>query len=510
MGRDGGGAQYNRPMPSIFSGAFTPAQVREFDRVAIERHGIAAYELMFRAARATFEVACRRFPSARRWLVICGAGNNAGDGYVIARLALAAGIDVNVATVMPPAPLTGAAGEAERDFAAAGGRSGQFTAELLRDVPLVIDAMLGTGVARPLDGPWRHAVEAVNASECAVVAVDLPSGLDGATGSVLGAAVCADVTVTYIALKTGLFLAEGPDHAGDVELATLDVPPEILAEALPRFRRFEPAEQQALLPRRPRSAHKGDFGHVLVIGGNHGLAGAARLCGEAALRAGAGLVSVATRPEHAAALVAARPELMCRGVASGSEIEPLLARASVVAVGPGLGQDDWARSLFLRALESHKPLVLDADALNLLAAAPVRRDDWVLTPHPGEAGRLLGQATRDVQRERLQALDALIERYGGVVLLKGRGTLVGVRGAIPWVIDAGNPGMATGGMGDVLTGLIAGILAQTEPPRRPAATACAAWIHAAAADAAARHGGERGLIAGDLFAELRPWLNPSS
>jgi ADP-dependent NAD(P)H-hydrate dehydratase / NAD(P)H-hydrate epimerase len=263
------------------------------------------------------------------------------------------------------------------------------------------------------------------------------------------------------------------------------------------------------LPRRARDAHKGHFGHVLVVGGDEGMGGAVRLAAEAALRAGAGLVSVATRPAHVGAILAARPELMCHGVNGAEALHAPLARASVLAIGPGLGRSPWARELLAAALESGLPCVLDADALNILSEAqtPPCSDRWVLTPHPGEAGRLLGSDAAAIETDRPAAIRALHARYGGVVVLKGAGTLVCGAGASLWLCDRGNPGMASGGMGDVLTGVIAGIAAQLGDLER---AACAGvLVHALAADDAARGGGERGLVAGDLLAALRVWMNPA-
>jgi hydroxyethylthiazole kinase-like uncharacterized protein yjeF len=260
------------------------------------------------------------------------------------------------------------------------------------------------------------------------------------------------------------------------------------------------------MPPREATAHKGRFGHVLVIGGNKGMGGAARLAGEAALRAGAGLVSVASRPDTVGAIMAYRPELMCRGIETVNDLEPLIERASVIALGPGLGQDEWAKALFARILECAQPKVLDADALNLLAGDPVHRDDWILTPHPGEAARLLDTGTAAVQSDRLSAVRGLVDRYGGVAVLKGRCTLIACADETPYVVDRGNAGMASAGMGDVLTGLIAGLVAQY-PGVLHRSAAGAAYAHAVAGDLAAS-GGQRGLIATDLFPVLRGVLNP--
>ncbi|MGI9330803.1 MAG: NAD(P)H-hydrate dehydratase [Gammaproteobacteria bacterium] len=492
---------------AVTNSLLTPAQVREMDRRAIEQLGIAGYELMCRAGAATLELACERFPEARSWVVLCGAGNNAGDGYVIARLARVRNIRIRLITVSDPDRLQGDAASAWADFQAAGGRAEPSSESTdFSDADLIIDALLGTGLDRPLTGAYLDAVAQANAAAAPTVAVDIPTGLSGISGQVLGAAIRASATVTFVGLKQGLYLGEGPGHCGIVTFSDLGIPPEAMADMRPNFRLFDQHSLRELLPPRPANAHKGLFGHVLIVGGNLGMGGAVRLAGAAALRAGAGLVTVATRPDNVAGVLAGRPEIMCAAVNGAADLQPLLERVSVVALGPGLGSDDWAQALFKATVACAQPLVIDADGLNLLADAPHRRDDWILTPHPGEAGRLLKQSTPEVQQDRPAALAALNNRYGGVSVLKGQGTLVGRDGDVAWLIDRGNPGMATAGMGDVLTGCLAGILAQV--PTEPAeAAAAAAWVHAVAGDRAARQG-ERGLLADDVVSELRACLNP--
>jgi len=499
-------------MSATATGIWTPEAVRLLDRTATSAFGISGYELMRRAAEAVCGAASARWPAARRWLVLCGGGNNGGDGYVIARLARSAGRDVQVCACTDPDLLTGDAATAFTDFVAAGGRAVPFGPGLLAAADLVVDALLGTGLARPVSGDFRAVIDALNAAHRPVVAVDIPSGLDATTGLPAGVAVRADLTVTFVGRKLGLHLGEGPALAGTVLFADLGIPPAVVARAgldgRAVLRLYTRDDLQRLLPPRTATAHKGDFGHVLVVGGNQGMSGAVRLAGEAALRAGAGLVSIATRPAHAALLPLVRPELMCHGVSDPAELAPLLARATVVAVGPGLGQDDWARGMLAAVLASGLPLVVDADALNLLTDTPADREAWILTPHPGEAARLLGVTAAQVQQDRLGALRNLRERWGGTIVLKGRGTLVGGAAGPGWLIATGNAGMATAGMGDVLTGITAGLLAQARG-RVPAAdvAAAAAYVHGAAGDDAAR-GGERGILASDLIGQLRPWLNP--
>jgi NAD(P)H-hydrate epimerase len=260
------------------------------------------------------------------------------------------------------------------------------------------------------------------------------------------------------------------------------------------------------LPRRARASHKGDFGRVLIVGGAVGMPGAVRLAGEACLRVGAGLVTVAVAPENVPAIAAGRPELICLPLAdAGAGLSDALSRADVIAIGPGLGRTPWARSALDAVLRAGRPLVVDADALNIVAESGVPpREDWILTPHPGEAGRLLGTETGEIQRDRLAALERLVARYRGTVVLKGAGTLVGAPGRTPALCERGNPGMATAGMGDVLTGTIAGILAQCRDAW--VAARVGVLVHAMAGDAAARMG-ERGLLAGDVARELRNCVN---
>ncbi len=487
---------------------YTPANVRELDRIAIEEQGIPGYELMRRAGQFAFDVMREHYPAARRWQIFCGSGNNAGDGYVIGRLAIENGLAAAVVTVAEPARLTGDAARAYQAYAAAGGMVYPFGDQRRSAgaADLIVDALLGTGLERPLAAAYADAVAAINGAALPVAAVDIPSGLNGSSGEVMGSAVRADLCVTFVGMKQGLFLGAGPDHCGKIffhDLGIAPIPPDRVAPAL---QCAGPALRGELLPRRSRTAHKGRFGHVLVIGGNHGMGGAVRLAGAAALRSGAGLVSLATRPANVPAVIAGCPELMCRGVDAAEDIDDLLARASVIAIGPGLGQDQWAHAMLVRAISAQLPLVVDADALNLLAADPRRREDWVLTPHPGEAARLLGIDAAKVQADRGAALRELQQRYGGTVLLKGAGTLVSAGGALPWLIRAGNPGMASAGMGDVLTGITAAVLAQCPDAEPAARVALAAWLHAAAGDRAAQ-AGERGLLASDVIAELRACLN---
>lgn len=491
-------------MNSLPHNLYRAAQVRELDRIAIEERGIPGATLMERAGRAAFAALCRRWPRARSVGVLCGVGNNGGDGFVVARLAQEAGLAVSVYQVGEAGRVRGDALRAREQMEAAGLPPQKISGALAGDV--LVDGLLGTGLDGEVTGQWAEAIAAINSARAegrGVLALDIPSGLHADTGRVLGTAVRADLCVTFIGLKQGLFTGKGRDSCATLLFDDLGVPAEIYQRMPPAATRLDwPSTRAVLAPREP-SAHKGDFGHVLVVGGERGMSGAARLAGEAALRTGAGLVSVATRAEHAAAITAARPELMCRGVESASALLPLLRRATVVAAGPGLGQGEWGRRMFGALLDARAPLVLDADALNLLALDPQRRTDWILTPHPGEAARLLSCSTADIEADRIAAAQTLQQRYGGVVVLKGTGTVVVSLDGVA-ICSEGNPGMASGGMGDVLTGVIAGLLAQGLTPAQ--AARLGVCLHAHAADLAAQDG-QRGLLASDLFPLLRRLLS---
>jgi NAD(P)H-hydrate epimerase len=499
---------------SLPEAIYSTQQVRAIDRAAIDGLGIAGYELMSRAGLAALDVLRRRWPDARQLLVYCGAGNNAGDGYVVARLAHAAGFAVRVEAVTPPVDLGGDARHAWEACAGAGVVIEPFAAAASRFEPDVdIDALLGTGLTRAVEGRYAEAVARINAWRAPVLALDIPSGLDGDTGHPLGAAVRASATVTFVALKQGLFLGEAPDYRGELELADLMLPAEASASLEPTLRRLRPAALRAALPPRARTAHKGTNGRLLLVGGAPGTAGAIRLAAEAALRVGAGLVYVATDRDSTGVVLAGRAELMCRAVESAEDLDPLLAIADGVVLGPGLGQSEWSRALWRRVMAADLPLVVDADGLNLLAelgpGARASRASWLLTPHPGEAARLLAGDVAGVQADRLAAARALASRYRAAAVLKGACSLVAIPragGVDVHVCDDGNPGMGTAGVGDVLSGVLGGLLVQLGDV--PAAARTGVLLHALAGDDAAAVDGERGLVASDLLPAIRRRANP--
>jgi ADP-dependent NAD(P)H-hydrate dehydratase / NAD(P)H-hydrate epimerase len=484
---------------------YSTAQVRALDAYAIETLEIPGYTLMKRAGEAALRYLRTRFPVAHRIVVLCGGGNNGGDGYVLARFAQAAGLTVTTLAAISPDELRGDARQAYEDLRASGAPVEPYARERLTGGEVIVDALLGTGLRGAVREQIARVIRDTNSSARPVLALDVPSGLDSDTGVPLGETVRADCTVTFVGLKTGLFIGDGPEFAGTVFFDDLEIDPGAAGAPAPRIERILDAAIQQALPRRPRSSHKGDFGRVLIVGSGIGMPGAVRLAGEACLRAGAGLVTVAVAPENVPAISAGRPELICLPLADAEALAEPAERADMIAIGPGLGRTPWAQRALDAVLRSRKPLVVDADALNLIAesAAPAR-GNWILTPHPGEAARLLGMETREIQQDRLAALDRLVGRYHGTVVLKGAGTLIGAPARTPALCERGNPGMATAGMGDVLTGTIAGIFAQCRDEWLAARVGV--LVHAMAGDAAARTG-ERGLLASDVARELRNCVN---
>lgn len=493
---------------------YTARQVQMLDQSAIEAHGIPGIELMERAGQSVFTAAQAHFPQSIRWLIFCGAGNNGGDGYVLARLAQQAGIKVSVCALKPAKTLKGDAALAAQSWLDAGGKIHPWPPAAETSPDLIFDALLGTGLDRAPEGDFASAIRWMNQNPAPVIALDIPSGLNADTGVPMGEAVKAVLTVTFMGNKRGLYTADGPDHSGEIQYTALQTPVSVQESIIDSGILIQQNIIGYLLPRRARNSHKGSFGWVLGIGGNSHMSGAVRLCGEAALRSGAGKVTLATIPEHAAMVNLSCPELMVRGVKKGRELNNLLGQVNACAVGTGLGQTAWSEDLFHTCLKSEAPIVLDADGLNILARhhpagahkSQLRRGNWILTPHPAEAGRLLGCSTHEIQQDRVAAAQRIAVAYDAVVVLKGCGTVISRPDGFYAVCPLGNPGMASAGTGDVLTGVIAAMWAQGLSDWE--STMLGVVAHAAAGDLAAAEIGERGLIASDIIARLPAVLNP--
>jgi ADP-dependent NAD(P)H-hydrate dehydratase / NAD(P)H-hydrate epimerase len=452
-------------------------QVRELDRRTIAG-GIAGFALMQRASAAAWQRLRERWPDVRSLTVLCGAGNNGGDGHVLSALAAAEGLAVQRILLKGIDELTGDARLAADMATAAGVGAEPWAPGVALEGELLVDALLGTGLSGEVSGAFLDAIAAINASGRPVLAIDIPSGLHADTGAVLGEAVHATATVTFIGDKLGLHTGAAADHVGELAFRALGVDAGAEADLAPAAQLLDQRLIDAWLPPRPRTTHKGDCGHALVLGGAPGFGGAALLAAEACARLGAGKVSLATAPEHVTASLVRRPEVMAHGVRGAADLGGLPTLAEVLVVGPGLGQGSWGQAMLQVALEAGRPLVVDADGLNLLATRftgqrreDARRDGWILTPHPGEAARLLGIGAAEVEADRPAAALALRERWGGVVVLKGAGTLVAGPAGLA-VCPCGNPGMASGGMGDALSGMLGALLAQGCRWRPPRGSVC--------------------------------------
>ena len=492
---------------------YTAEQVRRLDKCAIEGHGIPGIELMERAGGAVFDAARQAFPDAGKYLVLCGGGNNGGDGYIVARKAIEAGIEVDVCALKDPSGLVGDAATAAQRWQEAGGVLTPWPVRDPGNYDVIFDALLGTGLDREPAGAYAEAIEAANQAESFVVAVDIPSGLNADTGAVMGIATVADLTVTFIGSKRGLFTADGADYTGDVLFDDLETPDSVRDSESNSGILIQEELILDFLPPRLLNSHKGNYGWLLAVGSEAGMSGAVRLCGEAALRSGAGKVTVCTRREHAALINVACPELMVRGVDKAAELETLLGEVDVVVTGTGLGRSGWSEDMLRACLAANLPTVLDADGLNILAEThpglgkgEFPAGKCILTPHPAEAGRLLGCFARDIQQDRVASALKLARRYEAVVALKGCGTVVADPSGRYAICPLGNPGMATAGSGDVLSGVVGAMLAQGLEPWE--AAMCGVVAHASAGDLAAGQAGQRGMLASDITAFLPAVLNP--
>lgn len=503
---------FHTPLPDSL---FTAAQAREIDRLAIEEHGIDGFELMQRAARFSFHVLLKKWPATKSLLVLCGAGNNAGDGYIVAGLAKKRGLNVDLRYLSDPTKLSVDAAQAYQYCLSEHVKCLPFDIE--QHPPssdtIIVDALLGTGLNKEVTGSYREAIEYCNQSGLPILSIDIPSGLCADSGQPMGISVEAQATATFIGLKIGQFTGRGRHFCQELFYDDLEVPEEVISLVAPVTKKLSLTNLLTQLPKRSADTHKGDCGHVLLIGGDHGYGGAILMAAEAAARMGAGLITVATQPENCPALITRCPEVMARPVSSSADLKPLVEKASTIVVGPGLGQSAWSQHMLFTALHendnSHKPTIVDADALNLLCThqewLPKSRDHFIFTPHPGEAARILKTTSSDIQNNRLKAIDDLNAHWGGTFLLKGSGSLILQENEPARLCPYGNPGMATGGMGDVLSGILGGLLAQ--PLSFSYAVNLAICLHAKAADKLALQYGERGLLASDIIKEARALLN---
>ncbi|MDQ1213392.1 bifunctional ADP-dependent NAD(P)H-hydrate dehydratase/NAD(P)H-hydrate epimerase [Pantoea anthophila] len=482
-----------------------PAQaVAQLEQQGADALGITLYELMLRAGQAAYEHLNRHWPDARHWLILCGHGNNGGDGYVLARLGQAAGKTITLLACDNEKALPEEAQRARDAWLDAGGEIHAAGAAWPEQVDVIVDALLGTGTQRAPAEPYATLIQQANAHAAPILAIDMPSGLSARNGTTPGEVINATHTLSVVALKPGQLTGKARDVIGALYYADLGLATFLAGETAPMARYDASALTRWLKPRKPTS-HKGNHGRLLVVGGDAGTAGAVRMTAEAALRTGSGLVRVLTHRDNIIPILTARPEVMVDEL-TDERLKEALAWADVIAVGPGLGQREWAKQALKAVAGSEKPMLWDADALNLLAISAEKRQNRIITPHPGEAARLLNIETSEIESDRLHAAQTLAQKYGGVVVLKGAGTIIASEQGEMAFADVGNAGMASGGMGDLLSGIIASLMGQQLPLFGAACAGCVA--HGAAADAVAAQRGTRGMLATDLLDLLWQFVNP--
>lgn len=494
-------------MFNIEDDIFTGQQAQQIDSLAINQHGHLGFELMSEAGEHAFGVLQQIFSdddSTTRLLVLCGPGNNGGDGYVLARYALEAKWQVSLIAVGDAK--TNDAQQAAAEFVAAGGEVIQFGTAAVKSAlqgsyQVVVDALLGVGLESAPRAAVAELIMAARQINALKFAIDVPSGVNADSGYAYEPSFMADLTITFIVKKLGLLTGPALNYVGELVTQPLAINASIIAEIRPTAHRLTAARLTSHLSLRAKDTHKGQFGHVVVAGSDNGMLGASLLAGQAALRCGSGKVSVLSTPEHLDKPALSCPELMSLAYRVGDELRDMLQVATAVAVGPGLGLQSWGEGLLQQVLDLDRPTVIDADALTIIAREqPSLPVATVLTPHPGEAARLLECSGSDIQAERPAAAQAIARRYNATCVLKGAGTLVATAAGDLLVCDRGNPGMASAGMGDVLSGMIAAFLGQGLNPEE--ASGVAVWLHSAAADQAVESIAPASLIASDLIAQL--------
>lgn len=476
---------------------YNSAQARALDLKAIETDGLEAGALMERAGEAAYRHLRFLWPRARYITVVCGPGNNGGDGYVLARKLRESGRIVTVISLGNLDKQSGDALNACKTYQEAGGEIRNYVGGELGASDVIVDALLGIGSERELQGRFGEIVAAMNQSNAPVFALDQPSGIDADRGTILGIAIKAEATLTFIGIKRGTLTSSAVDHVGQLYLADLDVSAKARNQVEVDAYLLDERACRLLAPTRKRNTHKGEQGKLLIIGGAVGMTGAVQMTGLSALRSGAGLVRIASRGEF----FSMHPELMVTQAHSATDLDYLLDTSNVIAIGPGLGRDDVAQQLLGKVLDfrkKHQSLVLDADALACLGSQPIDLSGTVLTPHPGEAAMLLSCSVPDIQADRFAAAQALAKRFSCVCVLKGAGTVIS-DGEKFFVSDRGGPELASAGTGDVLAGIIAALLGQGLDATD--AAILGVFLHGTAGEQVAQDYGT-GLIASDLCEQV--------
>ena len=495
---------------------YTASETRKIDNLAIKEKGISGYSLMQMAAEFTLDVILREFSPVEELIIFCSKGKNSGDGFLLGSFAKEFGLEVTIVMSNTSNVLKGVSRKAFEEMKDAKVKiiSTKSVEKLkVSNKAVIVDALIGTGLKGNLRKNIKESILALNklGVKLPVLSLDIPSGVNPDTGDADDIAVYADITATFVAQKRGCFTSFGKKFSGEIIYSDLEIPKNLFSKITSTSYVVDYEDSISKVVYREQDAHKGHFGNVLIVGGDRGLGGAGLLSSRAAVYPGAGLTSLVTRPEHVSASLVSCPEVMVKGVDSGQDIEEHLVKPDVIAIGPGLGQSAWSEQMIQRVFwEAEKrdvSVIMDADALNLLTKLKLSSDlpkRLILTPHPGEAARLLNTSVAVIESNRFSAAAKIQKKFNATVVLKGSGTVICHKsgGTQKWgICDSGNPGMATGGMGDVLTGIIAGLLAQGLTLKE--AAEAGVDLHAKAADQASLEFGEAGLTSSDVINELK-------
>jgi len=495
---------------------YTASETRKIDNLAIKEKGVSGYSLMQMAAEFTLDVILREFSPVEELIIFCSKGKNSGDGFLLGSFAKEFGLEVTIVMSNTSNVLKGVSRKAFEEMKDAKVKiiSTKSVEKLkVSNKAVIVDALIGTGLKGNLRKNIKESILALNklGVKLPVLSLDIPSGINPDTGDADDIAVYADITATFVAQKRGCFTSVGKKFSGEIVYSDLEIPKNLFSKITSTSYVVDYEDSISKVVYREQDAHKGHFGNVLIVGGDRGLGGAGLLSSRAAVYSGAGLTSLVTRPEHVSASLVSCPEVMVKGVDSGQDIEEHLVKPDVIAIGPGLGQSAWSEQMIQRVFwEAEKrdiSVIMDADALNLLTKLKLSSDlpkRLILTPHPGEAARLLNTSVAVIESNRFSAAAKIQKKFNATVVLKGSGTVICHKsgGTQKWgICDSGNPGMATGGMGDVLTGIIAGLLAQGLTLKE--AAEAGVDLHAKAADQASLEFGEAGLTSSDVINELK-------
>jgi len=492
---------------------YTSKESKKIDRLAIKQKNISSFSLMEMAAKSAFFCLIREWPEAKEMVVFCGRGNNGGDGYLLASIAKERGLKVTVVNVGNQKRISPQVIKTKKIIKNKKIRSVSFkNFKPIKNKAIFVDALIGTGLKGNVRKEFQEVINFINKKDNKTLSLDLPSGICSDTGNTMGASVKADITVSFIVAKKGCFTSDGRSASGSLHLERLGIK-NMNNQVNNNCSTLSTNKSLKKITNRESNSHKGDFGHLLIVGGNLGYGGAAILASKAAAHSGCGLVSLATRKEHISASLLSCPEVMANAVNSGQDLDALVKLPDSIVIGPGLGKDAWAEQMLqvcLREANKRKlNLVIDADGLNLISKLKIKlpKNNLVITPHPGEAARLLKKEIKAVQENRFESIRLLQKKFNCVSILKGSGTLICYKDSSVQktkVCEYGNPGMARGGMGDVLSGIIGSFLAQGLNTKE--ATCLAVNLHSMSADLCSLEKGELGMMPSHLIENLQIFL----